>query len=334
MHSKEGRILFFQPLKDTYIGSFVRKELGETFDTHVYNRSKANDKNRNTSVVAPNEDAITYGGIFSSYVEILLCVTLSRRIGNLHEGFLNDYKEVRQIQQFYVMRHTTIDHVMQYKAKRLCLGQDMPQKVTHKQSSSFLIGRMPSCRPQMHSNLHVGVSTHPTKAVERHALLLESVDNIGRRHGLALGMLHVEDRIVDEFLEELLENNTSLFVDETRDAFDSTTTSQTTNGRLGDALNVVTKQLLMTARQVAFAAGTHHVLSFATVHLFGSSDRSRIETDRRGLREDSVSVHGEQQSRNNDDGRCSRRNNVVRSKTKSERGPRSRTGAKLQNSKP
>ena len=42
-------------------------------------------------------------------------------------------------------------------------------------------------------------------------------------------------------LEEDLEYTTSLFVNQTRDTFDSSTTSETTNRRLGDTLNVVTQ---------------------------------------------------------------------------------------------
>jgi hypothetical protein len=39
--------------------------------------------------------------------------------------------------------------------------------------------------------------------------------------------------------EESLEDTTCLFVDETRDTLDTTTTSEAADGRLGDALDVV-----------------------------------------------------------------------------------------------
>ena len=45
--------------------------------------------------------------------------------------------------------------------------------------------------------------------------------------------------------KEDLENTTSLLVDETRDTLDTTTAGKTTNSRLGDALDVVTKDLAM-----------------------------------------------------------------------------------------
>ena len=47
---------------------------------------------------------------------------------------------------------------------------------------------------------------------------------------IPLGVLRVGDRVTDDVLEEDLENTTSLFVDETRNTLDTTTTSETTNG--------------------------------------------------------------------------------------------------------
>ena len=47
---------------------------------------------------------------------------------------------------------------------------------------------------------------------------------------IPLGVFSVGDRVTDDVLEEDLENTTSLFVDETRDTLDTTTTSETANG--------------------------------------------------------------------------------------------------------
>ena len=47
-------------------------------------------------------------------------------------------------------------------------------------------------------------------------------------------------------LEEVFQNSTSLLVDETRDTLDTTTTSETANSRLGDALNVIAQNFAMT----------------------------------------------------------------------------------------
>ena len=51
-------------------------------------------------------------------------------------------------------------------------------------------------------------------------------------------MLGVGDGILDDVLEEGLENSACLLVHEARDALDTAATSETTNGRLGDALDV------------------------------------------------------------------------------------------------
>ena len=52
--------------------------------------------------------------------------------------------------------------------------------------------------------------------------------------------------MTDDVLEEYLEDSTSLLVDETGDTLHSATTSQTTDGGLGDALDVVTQHFAMT----------------------------------------------------------------------------------------
>ena len=59
-------------------------------------------------------------------------------------------------------------------------------------------------------------------------------------------MLGIGDRVTNDVLEEDLENATSFFVDQTADTFDAATTGETTNGRLGDTLNVVAENLAMT----------------------------------------------------------------------------------------
>ena len=56
-------------------------------------------------------------------------------------------------------------------------------------------------------------------------------------------MLGVGDGVTDDVLKEDLEDTTGLLVDEARDALDATPASQPTDGRLGDALDVVPKNL-------------------------------------------------------------------------------------------
>jgi len=85
-----------------------------------------------------------------------------------------------------------------------------------------------------------------SESVEGAALALESVDDIHGCDGLAASMLSVGDGVADHVLQEGLEDSTGLFVDHGADTLDSTTASETTDGRLGDALNVVPEHLAMT----------------------------------------------------------------------------------------
>jgi hypothetical protein len=102
-----------------------------------------------------------------------------------------------------------------------------------------------------------------TETVEGTALALESVDDVEGGDGLALGVLGVGDSITDDALEEGLEDTTGLFVDHGRDTLDTTTTSETTDGRLGDTLDVVAKNLAMALGSAlskalaTFAASSH-----------------------------------------------------------------------------
>ena len=56
------------------------------------------------------------------------------------------------------------------------------------------------------------------------------------------------DGVSDNVLEEDLENTSSLLVDETGDSLDSSTSRETSNGGLGDSLDVVTQDLSVSLR--------------------------------------------------------------------------------------
>ena len=81
------------------------------------------------------------------------------------------------------------------------------------------------------------------EAVEGLALALEGVDDVHGRDGLAAGVLGVGDRIADHVLEEHLEDTAGLLVDEAGDALDTTAAREAADGGLGDALDVVAKDL-------------------------------------------------------------------------------------------
>ena len=84
------------------------------------------------------------------------------------------------------------------------------------------------------------------ESVEGTSLPLQSIDDVHGGNGPPLGVLGVGDCITDDILQEYLENTASLLVDETRDTLNTTTASETTDGGLGDALDVVTKNLPVT----------------------------------------------------------------------------------------
>ena len=84
------------------------------------------------------------------------------------------------------------------------------------------------------------------KSVQGTSLALQSVDDIHGGDSLPLGVLGVGDGITDDVLKEDLEDTTGLLVDESRDTLDSSTSRQTADGGLGDALDVITKYLAVT----------------------------------------------------------------------------------------
>jgi hypothetical protein len=84
------------------------------------------------------------------------------------------------------------------------------------------------------------------ESVQSLSLALEGVDNIHGGHGLTASVLGVGDTVTDHVLKKDLEDTTGLFVDETRDTLDTTTTCETTDSGLGNTLDVIAKDLAMT----------------------------------------------------------------------------------------
>ncbi len=84
------------------------------------------------------------------------------------------------------------------------------------------------------------------ESVEGAALPLEGIDDIHSGDSLPLGVFGVGDGVTDDVLKEDLEDTTGLLVDQARDTLDTTAASQTADGGLGDALDVVTQHLTMT----------------------------------------------------------------------------------------
>ena len=96
-------------------------------------------------------------------------------------------------------------------------------------------------------------SVSAAEAVQGPALPLEGIDNVHSSDGLPLGMLSVGDSVADDILQEHLyaqdmqdktlkrenhlQDTSGLFIDQTTDPLDSSSSGQPSDGRLGDALN-------------------------------------------------------------------------------------------------
>jgi hypothetical protein len=84
-----------------------------------------------------------------------------------------------------------------------------------------------------------------TESVKGTALSLESIDNVHCGDGLSSGVLSVGNSVTNNVLQEDLKDTTSLVVDLSRDTLYTSSASKTSDGWLGDTLNVVTKDLSM-----------------------------------------------------------------------------------------
>ena len=84
------------------------------------------------------------------------------------------------------------------------------------------------------------------ESVEGASLSLEGVDYVHGCDRLPLGVLSVGDSITNDVFQENLQDTTSFLVDESRDTFDSSSSCKTTDGWLGDALDVVSQDFPVT----------------------------------------------------------------------------------------
>jgi len=102
-----------------------------------------------------------------------------------------------------------------------------------------------------------------TETIEGTALSLEGIDDVQRCDSLSLGMFSVCDSVSDDSFQEGLEDTSGLFVDHGRDTLDTTTAGKTSDGRLGDTLDVVTQNLsvalgtALAETLATFAASSH-----------------------------------------------------------------------------
>jgi hypothetical protein len=89
---------------------------------------------------------------------------------------------------------------------------------------------------------YLQIERHLTsETVQGASLSLQSIDDIHSSDSLSLSVLGVCNGISDDVLEEDLKNTTGLFIDQTRQSLDTTTTSQSSDGWLGNTLDVISQ---------------------------------------------------------------------------------------------
>ncbi|DBA01108.1 TPA: hypothetical protein N0F65_001736, partial [Lagenidium giganteum] len=109
-----------------------------------------------------------------------------------------------------------------------------------------------------------------SKAVQRATLPLQRVHHVHCCHRLATRVLRVGHRVTDHVFQKHLQHATRFLVDQSADTLHTATTSQTTNGWFGDALDVVTEHLSVAlgaalAESLATFATSRHLVVVAVV---------------------------------------------------------------------
>nr|CAD7616371.1 unnamed protein product [Timema genevievae] len=99
--------------------------------------------------------------------------------------------------------------------------------------------------------------------------------NFSQGHGLPFGVLRIGYRVANDVFKKHLEYATRLLIDEARDSLDSPSTSETANGRFGDALDVVTKDLSVTLRATfpSFLPPLPRPVIVSTAYVAGSNSK-------------------------------------------------------------
>lgn len=113
-----------------------------------------------------------------------------------------------------------------------------------------------------------------SETVQSTSLPLQSVDDVHSSDSLSLGVLGVGYSVTDDILKEDLQYTSGLFVDESRDTFYTTSSSQTTDCWFGNTLDVISQDF-------SVALGTSFSKSFTSFsssrHVSLSFDKSKLE---------------------------------------------------------
>ena len=78
-----------------------------------------------------------------------------------------------------------------------------------------------------------------SESVEGSSLSLQSIDDIHSGDSLPLGMLAVGHSIPNHVLQKDLQDTSGLLINQTADSLDTSPPGKTSDGRLGDSLDVI-----------------------------------------------------------------------------------------------
>ncbi|XP_040159943.1 uncharacterized protein LOC120898323 [Anopheles arabiensis] len=106
------------------------------------------------------------------------------------------------------------------------------------------------------------------------ALTLQSIHHIHSGDGLTLGVFSVSDRITNHILQKYFQDATGFLVDEAGDTFHSSAPSQTADGGLGNALDVIPQHFSVTL-------GSSFTQTFSSLSSSGD-DEHRIMRENKG----------------------------------------------------
>ena len=131
----------------------------------------------------------------------------------------------------------------------------------------------------------MGCRVLSSKSVKSSALTLQGVDDVEGCDSLAARVLGVGDSIPDDVLEEDLQNTSGLLIDKAGDTLDASTTSQSANSGLCDALDVVSEHLSVPLG-TSLSCKKSRILKKATRLVYTRSEEGQSSSaNRHGLEE-------------------------------------------------
>ncbi len=134
-----------------------------------------------------------------------------------------------------------------------------------KAGSTKMVKRMSLRSPLLYTRLYL----LRAESVQRSSLSLQRIHDVQCHHRLAPRVFRVRNRVPNHWLEEHLQHIPRLFIDQTRDTLHTTTTRQTTDGRLRNALDVIPQNLAMAFRTSLSQSFSSFTASWHSACVFG-----------------------------------------------------------------